>query len=102
MVHSLLILSPIEKYLVCLQVLAIGTFPVVQWLRLHTSNAGGMCSIPGLGTSLPHASQCGQMKQTKHILASMEKTVVNMGVQGFVWAYILKSSVYYSFLYIGL
>ena len=93
MVHSLLILSPIVKHLICLQVLAIGTFPVGQWLRLHTSNAGGMCSIPGLGISIPPASQCALTKQTKHILASMEKTVVNMGVQGFVWTYILKSSV---------
>ena len=26
------------------------TFPVVQWLRLHASNAGGPDSIPGQGT----------------------------------------------------
>ena len=25
-------------------------FPVVQWLRLHTPNAGGLGSIPGQGT----------------------------------------------------
>ena len=93
MVHRLLILSPIERHLFCLQVLAMGTLPVVRWLRLHTSNAGDMCSTPGLGTNTPHASQHGQTKQTKHILASMEITVVNTGMQGFVWAYILKSSV---------
>ena len=29
----------------------IGTSLVVQWLRLHAPNAGGPCSIPGLGTS---------------------------------------------------
>ena len=27
-------------------------FPVVQWLRLHALNAGGMGLIPGLGTIL--------------------------------------------------
>ena len=27
-----------------------GDFPVVQWLRLHTPNAGGLGSIPGQGT----------------------------------------------------
>ena len=28
----------------------LGTFPVVQWLRLCTPNAGGPGSIPGQGT----------------------------------------------------
>ena len=32
----------------------------VQWLRLQASNAGGMGSIPGRGTRIPHAVQCGQ------------------------------------------
>ena len=32
-----------------------GTFLVVQWLRLHSSNAGGTGSIPGWGTKMPHA-----------------------------------------------
>ena len=27
----------------------------VQWLRLGASNAGGMGSIPGWGTKIPHA-----------------------------------------------
>ena len=29
---------------------------VVWWLRLHTSNAGGMSSIPGQGTKIPYAT----------------------------------------------
>lgn len=37
----------------------LGTSQVVQWLGL-TSNAGGMSSIPGQGTEIPHAMQCGQ------------------------------------------
>ena len=31
-----------------------GTFLVVQWLRLHASNAGGTGSIPSWGTKIPH------------------------------------------------
>ena len=33
---------------------------MVLWLRLHTSNAGGMGSISGWGTKIPHAMQYGQ------------------------------------------
>ena len=33
-----------------------GTCPMVQWLRLPTSNAGDVGSIPGQGTKIPHAS----------------------------------------------
>ena len=29
---------------------------VVQWLRLHTPNAGGRGSIPGQGTKILHAT----------------------------------------------
>ena len=35
----------------------------VQWLRLCTSNAGGMSSIPGWGTGIPHAVLHSQKKQ---------------------------------------
>ena len=34
----------------------------VQWLRLYTSTAGDMGSVPGWGTRIPHASQYGQKK----------------------------------------
>ena len=37
-----------------------GTFPLVQWLRLHTSDAGDTGLITGLGTKIPHAAQYGQ------------------------------------------
>ena len=36
---------------------------VVQWLRLHTSNAGGRGSIPGQGTR--SHMQCGMAKKLK-------------------------------------
>ena len=38
---------------------SLGNSPVVQWLRLHTSNAGG--SIPG-GEIIPRDSRHGQKK----------------------------------------
>ena len=34
----------------------LGTFLMVQWLRPMPSNAGGVGSIPGQGTKIPHAS----------------------------------------------
>ena len=37
-----------------------GTSLAVQWLRLRAANAGGMDSIPGRGTKIPHAARCGQ------------------------------------------
>ena len=33
---------------------------VVQKLRLHTANAGGVGVIPGQGTKISHAAQHGQ------------------------------------------
>ena len=38
----------------------IGTFLVVQWLRLCASNAGGEGSIPGRESKIPHAAECSQ------------------------------------------
>ena len=38
---------------------------LVQWLRLHTSTAGGPGSIPGQGTKIPQAALCGQKKKKK-------------------------------------
>ena len=34
----------------------LGISLAVQWLRLHTSNAGGVGSIPGQGSNIPHAT----------------------------------------------
>jgi len=33
------------------------TFLVVQWIRLHAPNAGGLGSIPGQGTKISCATQ---------------------------------------------
>ena len=50
----LVVISPdfvldLKKYLLA------GISLVVEWLRLHASNAGGAGSVPGLGTRIPHA-----------------------------------------------
>ena len=38
---------------------------MVQWLRLHASDAGGQGSIPGLGAEIPYAMWHSQkIKQT--------------------------------------
>ena len=39
-----------------------GASLVVQWLRLCASTAGGMGSIPGWGTKIPHDAGSGQKK----------------------------------------
>ena len=39
---------------------AIETSLAVQWLRLRASNTGGMGTIPGQGTKIPHAARHGQ------------------------------------------
>ena len=38
---------------------------VVQWLKLHSPNAGDMDSIPGQGTKIPYATQHGVKKEKK-------------------------------------
>ena len=40
----------------CKHFLSTGTSLVIQWLRLHTSNAGAAGSIPGQGTKTTHAT----------------------------------------------
>ena len=40
-----------------------GDFLAVQWLRLCVPNAGGMGSIPGRGTKILDATQCGQINK---------------------------------------
>ena len=42
---------------------SVGTSVEVQWLRTWASNEGGEGSIPGQGTTILHATQCGQKKE---------------------------------------
>ena len=49
----------------------VGDFVVVWWLTLHSSNAGGMGSIPGQGIKIPHAVQHGQEIKKKKKVAKL-------------------------------
>ena len=40
-------------------------FPAVLWLRLQASTAGGVGSIPGQGTKIPHDTWLSQKKKKK-------------------------------------
>ena len=40
-----------------------GTSLAFQWLRLLTSNAGSVDSIPGQGTKIPHAVHAAERKK---------------------------------------
>ena len=41
-----------------------GTSLAVQWLKLCTSSVGGIGSIPGQRTKIPHATWCSQKKKS--------------------------------------
>ena len=45
--------------------MAFVTSQAIQWLRLHTSTAGAVDSIPGHGIKIPHATDCDKKKK-KH------------------------------------
>ena len=47
--------------------LKVGISLVIQWLRFCTSTSGGVGSIPGQGTKIPHTEWCGQKKKKKII-----------------------------------
>ena len=57
---------------------------MAYWLKLCASKAGGTGSIPGQGTKIPHALQCGQKienKQTSKETNAMEEiTWIKTGV----------------------
>ena len=48
--HGILLLQIPSTIDIWLRIADLGTFLVVQWLRLHAPNAGGPGSIPGQGT----------------------------------------------------
>ena len=45
----------------------------VQWLKLHTSPAGGEAWIPNWGTKIPHATRHGQNTHTLIVTQSIDK-----------------------------
>ena len=48
----------------CRNIHQVGTSLAVQWLRIWSSNEGDEGLIPGQGTTILHATQCGQKKRT--------------------------------------
>ena len=46
-----------------IKVMEIKTCLVVQWLRFHTPNTGGLGLLPGQGTKILHVTQCNQKKK---------------------------------------
>ena len=43
----------------------VGDSMVIQWLEIHTSTAGGRCSIPGWGTKILHATSMAKKQTNK-------------------------------------
>ena len=58
-------ISALLYFSLAFKISPFGTFLVVQWLRLPASTAGGMGSIPGPGTKIPHATWRSQKKKKK-------------------------------------
>ena len=58
-----------------LQKAILGTYLVVEWLRLHASTAKSMSLIPGWGTKILHATQHDQEKQTNKTYALTESQI---------------------------
>ena len=55
----------------------MGTSLAVQWLRLGLPMWGvGMGSIPGRGTNILHAMQCGQKKKNEIVLLIKQLSAV--------------------------
>ena len=52
-----------QAYFLFQKLSLLGTPLVVQWLRLHTPNAGGTGLIPGRATKILHATWRGQKKK---------------------------------------
>ena len=57
----------------------LGTSLLVQWLRLHTSSAGNIGSIPGQRTKIPYAS--GHSKKNKKSLSCLFLFYTVLGMQ---------------------
>ena len=59
------VISTIKAFLTFGLEINCGTSLVVQWLRLHASNAGDAALIPGWGTKTPHTVPNGQKEKNK-------------------------------------
>ena len=55
----------------------MGTSLAVQWLRLHTSNAGGTDWVPGWRTKIPYAAWLQKKKKNIYIYIYIYKIEQN-------------------------
>ena len=53
---------------------------VIQWLKLQTSTARSVDSIPGWGTKIAHAVQRGQEKKKDEVCMGWSRGTYNKGV----------------------
>ena len=54
---------------------------VVQWLRLHVSNAGGLDLLPGQGTKIPHVGEMANNNNNNKVVnknKKMKKKSINI------------------------
>ena len=65
------VLRKLSKTLKCNFKKRLGTTLIVPWLRLWTSNAGGVGAIPGWGTKIPHAVRYSRKNKMKIKIDSM-------------------------------
>ena len=57
------------------RILCVGAFLAIQWLRLRTSKAGAMGLIPGQGTEIPLATQCGKIEKKKRSICGSRRVL---------------------------
>ena len=65
----------------------LGTFLVVQWLRLCASNAGSTGSIPHQGTKIPYASGVAKKLKKKKVETTWKSIKAWMYEQHVVYSY---------------
>ena len=54
--------------------ISLGTFLVVQWLRISAFSAGSAGSIPGWRTEIPYAARCSQKLNKKILTFTLRKS----------------------------
>ena len=66
---------------------AVGTSPMVQWLRLRASDTADVGSIPGRGTKIPHATRHGQKQRNKQKcpVVKFKSSACLQGCRGSAW-----------------
>ena len=56
---------------------SLGTSLVVQWLRLHASNAGGTGLIPGQGSKIPHGERPKKERGVSLLMNKIKYSALN-------------------------